>query len=44
MANTLDFYFTTPSPWAYLATPRIIEIDKKYDLKNQNNMKLAEFV
>ncbi|HIG09027.1 MAG TPA: 2-hydroxychromene-2-carboxylate isomerase [Alphaproteobacteria bacterium] len=33
MTNTLDYYFTTPSPWAYLATPRIIEIEKKYDLK-----------
>ena len=33
MTNTLDYYFATPSPWAYLATPRIIELQKKYDLK-----------
>ena len=33
MTNTLDYYFATPSPWAYLATPRVIELQKKYDLK-----------
>ena len=33
MTNTLDYYFATPSPWAYLATLRIIEFKKKYDLK-----------
>ena len=33
MTNTIDYYFATPSPWAYLATPRIIEIEKKYDIK-----------
>ena len=29
MTNTLDYYFATPSPWAYLATPRVIELQKK---------------
>ena len=29
----LDYYFATPSPWAYLATPRIIELEKKYNLE-----------
>ena len=33
MTNTLDYYFATPSPWAYLATPRVIELKNKYDLK-----------
>lgn len=33
MNNMLDYYFATPSPWAYLATPRIIELEKKYNLK-----------
>jgi 2-hydroxychromene-2-carboxylate isomerase len=33
MINTLDYYFATPSPWSYLATPRIIELEKKYELK-----------
>ena len=28
MINTLDYYFATPSPWSYLATPRIIELEK----------------
>ena len=33
MTNILDYYFATPSPWAYLATPRLIELKNKYDLK-----------
>ena len=33
MTNTLDYYFATPSPWAYLATPRVVELQKQYDLK-----------
>ena len=33
MTNTLDYYFATPSPWAYLATPRVVELQKKYNLK-----------
>ena len=33
MNNMLDYYFATPSPWAYLATPRIIELEKKYNLE-----------
>ena len=33
MTNTLDYYFATPSPWAYLATPRIIELKDKYNLE-----------
>ena len=33
MTKTLDYYFATPSPWSYLATPRIIELEKKYELK-----------
>ena len=33
MTNIIDYYFATPSPWAYLATPRIIELKNKYDLK-----------
>ena len=33
MTNTLDYYFATPSPWAYLATPRVIKLKNKYDLK-----------
>lgn len=33
MTKSLDYYFATPSPWAYLATPRLIELQKKYDLK-----------
>ena len=36
MTNTLDYYFATPSPWAYLATPRVIELKNKYNL-NKNN-------
>ena len=33
MTKTLDYYFATPSPWAYLATPRILNLEKKYELK-----------
>ena len=33
MTNTLDYYFATPSPWAYLATPRIIKLKDKYNLE-----------
>lgn len=33
MNNMLDYYFATPSPWAYLATPRIIELEKKYNIE-----------
>ena len=33
MNNILDYYFATPSPWAYLATPRIIELKDKYNLE-----------
>ena len=33
MTNTLDYYFATPSPWAYLATPRVVELKKNYNLK-----------
>ena len=33
MTNIIDYYFATPSPWAYLATPRVIELKNKYDLK-----------
>ena len=31
MTKTLDYYFATPSPWAYLATPRILNLEKKFD-------------
>ena len=33
MTNKIDYYFATPSPWAYLATPRIIELKNKYGLE-----------
>ncbi len=29
----IDYYFATPSPWAYLATPRIIELKNKYNVE-----------
>ena len=33
MTKILDYYFATPSPWAYFATPRIKKIQEKYNLK-----------
>jgi len=33
MTNIIDYYFATPSPWAYFATPRIKKIQEKYNLK-----------
>ena len=33
MTKILDYYFATPSPWAYFATPRIKTMQKKYNLK-----------
>ena len=33
MTKILDYYFATPSPWAYFATPRIKTIQEKYTLK-----------
>tara|TARA_B100000579_G_C22571650_1_gene729193 strand:+ start:106 stop:705 length:600 start_codon:yes stop_codon:yes gene_type:complete len=33
MNKILDYYFATPSPWAYLASPRIIKLKDKYNLE-----------
>ena len=32
MANTVDYYIATSSPWTYLATPRIKALAEKYNL------------
>ena len=43
MTKILDYYFATPSPWAYFATPRIKTIQEKYTLKiNWKPCNLAE--
>ena len=43
MTNIIDYYFATPSPWAYFATPRIKKIEEKYNLKiNWKPCNLAE--
>ena len=33
MTDTIEYYFATPSPWAYFATPRIKSIGEKYNVK-----------
>ena len=41
MTNIIDYYFATPSPWAYFATPRIKKIEDKWV---ENNFEISKML